>query len=182
LSSCWDFALFFYSSQPPSNASGAPGGGTCADCHGNLNTGGGSVVVNGLPSNFQPGQTYPFSVTISHSDTRDRWGFEINARNSSNNPIGTFTTTNANAATISGPSEIGHNNAVSSTGTSYTYDNLSWTAPSTVATDDNSVTFYVAGNAADGSGDNSGDFIYTNTVQLVLPVTLKSLDHKVVDD
>lgn len=180
----FSFHHSFRSGQPPSDYSGAPNGGLCSDCHGGAgpNTGGGSVVVNGLPSNFQPGQTYPFSVTINHPTTRDRWGFEINARNENNNPVGTFTTTNPNAATISGPSEIGHKNAVFSTGTSYTYNNLSWTAPSTVANGDTKVNFYVAGNAANGNGFNSGDFIYTNTVQVVLPITLKTLDYKVVDD
>lgn len=180
----FSFNKSFRSLQPPTNHSGAPGGGLCSDCHADAgpNTGGGSVVVNGLPSSFQPGQTYPFSVTINHPTIRAKWGFEINARNSNNEPTGTFTTTNLNAGTISGPSEIGHNNAVASDGTTFTYDNLFWTAPSTVAAGDNAVTFYVAGNAANGNGFNTGDFIYSNTAQIVLPITLKALDYKIIDD
>lgn len=173
----------FYSSQPPSNHSGAPDGeGLCSDCHGNLNNGGGSVTITGLPSSFQPGQTYPFSVAISHPTTRGRWGFEVNARNAANNPVGTFSSTNPNAALNGGPAEISHFGAVSFTGTSYTYSNLFWTAPSTIGTGDNSVTFYVAGNAANGNGAPSGDFIYTNTRLFPLPITLKTVNYKLVDE
>jgi hypothetical protein len=173
----------FNSSQPPSNHSGAPDGfGTCANCHGNLNTGGGSVTVTGLPAHYQPGVTYPFSVTISHPTERERWGFQINARNANGSKIGTFASTNPNATLGSGPAELSHNDAVFSSGTTYTYDSLTWTAPSTVASGDNSVTFYLAGNAANGDFNNSGDFIYTSTRQIVLPVTLKSLDYRITDN
>ena len=175
----------YFSGQPPSNFSGAPGSaGTCANCHGgsgNLNTGGGSVVINGLPSNFKPGQTYPFTVTISHPTTRERWGFEINARNLSNNAVGTFSTTSVDAATVGSPAEIGHYGAVYFSGTSYTYDSLFWTAPSTLFTGDSSVTFYIAANAANGTGTAGGDYIYSNTVLFTLPVGLKSLDYKIIN-
>ena len=172
----------FYSSQPPSGHSGAPGSnGTCANCHGNLNTGGGAVSFTGLPSFFQPGVSYPFSVTINHPGSRERWGFQINARNTDGSPVGTFSTTNPNAAT-GGPAELSHNNAVFSTGTSYTYTNLTWTAPATIGSGDNMVTFYLAGNAANGDANSTGDFIYTNTGQSTLPITIKSLDYKVEGD
>jgi hypothetical protein len=178
------FRSKYYSSQPPPDHSGTPGGGLCSDCHGNLNSGGGSIVVNGLPATFKAGQTYPFSVTITHgAANRTRWGFEINARNAGNNGIGTFKSTNPNATTNGGPSEIAHNSAVVTAATnSYTYSGLSWTAPSTIAAGDNAVTFYMAGNAANNNGSTSGDFIYASTRLVTLPVNFKALDYKVIDD
>lgn len=176
----------FFSSQPPSNYSGAPGGGICRDCHNSfaLNSGGGGVTVNGLPSTFQPGQTYPFSITISHGTAdRTRWGFEINARNAANTGIGTFASSNPNAALDGGPSEIAHFGAVfTAPSASYTYTNLSWTAPATINNGDNSVTFYIAGNAANGNGNNQGDYIYSNTAFITLPVQMQSLSCNIIED
>ena len=57
------------SSNPPSGYSGATGD-YCNSCHSSypLNSGGGSVSVNGLPGyTYTPGQTYNFSLTISTS-------------------------------------------------------------------------------------------------------------------
>ena len=178
------FRSKYYSFQPPSNHSGAPDGSLCSDCHGNLNSGGGAVVVTGLPATFTPGQTYPFSVTISHGNAdRRRWGFEVNARNANDQGIGTFSSTNPNAQTNSGPSEISHFGAVSTTArNNYTYSGLSWTAPATIGSGDNAVTFYIAGNAADNNGNSTGDFIYSNTLLFTLPITLKILDYKIIED
>lgn len=175
----FSFKGAFRSAAPPDNVSGAPGGGLCTNCHTTnpLNVAGGSVVINGLPTTFQPGQTYPFSVTISHGTAdRIRWGFEINARNTANAGIGTFTPGPNTAIVNSTPSEIGHQNAVvTAASNSYTYTGMSWTAPATINAGDNQVTFYAAGNAANGNGANTGDFIYTRTTLFVLPVTLKDV-------
>lgn len=181
----FSFKGTYFSAAPPNNVSGAPGGGICTNCHTTnpLNTGGGGVTITGLPTTFQPGQTYPFSVTISHGTAdRTRWGFEINARNTSNTGIGTFTPGPNTGIVNSLPSQIAHQNAVfTSAAASYTYTGMSWTAPGTIAAGDNGVTFYVAGNAANGNFANSGDFIYTNATLVVLPVTLKDLSYKIVD-
>jgi hypothetical protein len=180
----FSFRSLYYSLQPPSNYSGTPGGGLCSDCHGNLNSGGGSVQVTGLPASFSPGKTYPFSLTITHGMAdRRRWGFEINARNTSDMGIGTFSSTNPNAAINGDPSEIAHFGAVVTPPSgSYTYSGLSWTAPSTINSGDNAVTFYIAGNAANANGDPSGDFIYSNTLLFVLPISLKNFDYKIIDN
>jgi len=177
------FKKNYFSTQPPPGHTGAPGGsGTCASCHGNLNTGGGSVTVNGLPSTFQPGQTYSFSVTITHPTVRQRWGFAISSENANGNPVGTFSTTNPNAAINGLVTELSHNNAVFSSGTSYTYTGLTWTAPSVINAGDNRVTFYTVGNAANGNFASTGDFVYTASQQFALPITLKQFDFKIIDD
>jgi hypothetical protein len=51
---------------------------------------------------------------------------------------------------------------------SYTYGNLTWTAPSNPGPADQTITFYVAGNAANGTGSSAGDYIYTSTQTITL--------------
>lgn len=159
------------SAQPPTDATGATGS-FCNDCHSGspLNSAGGSVVLNGLPTSYVPNQQYNLSLTITHSAAnRQRWGFSMIAVNGMGNPVGTFSTTNANAA-LNG-NELSHNNAVSTSPTStFTYNNLRWTAPSTGA--NGAIRFYYVGNAANGGGSN-GDFIYAANTLVALPISLK---------
>lgn len=91
----------------------------------------------------------------------------MKAVNGSGTSVGTFTSTNANAA-LNG-TELSHFGAVS-TGTTntFTYNNLRWTAP--VAS--GSVTFYYVGNAANGTGGSDGDYIYAGSTVVALPVEL----------
>lgn len=159
-----------FSSQPPTGHTGATGT-FCTDCHsGNpLNNAGGSVALSGLPTTYTASQQYDLSLSITHSAAnRTRWGFSIVAVNGMGTSIGTFSTTNANAATNG--SELSHSNAVSTSARStYSYNNLSWTAPSN--TSNSTVHFYYVGNAANGSG-SSGDFIYAGNNLIALPIEL----------
>ncbi|MFN5334533.1 MAG: choice-of-anchor V domain-containing protein [Bacteroidota bacterium] len=155
------------------NSGSAPGGFTGAEgvtcntigCHGGnaLNSTGGSVVINGIPATYVPGAKYDFTVTINHgSANRNRWGFAMKAV-SNGNPVGTFSESNPNVFINSFDSEIGHSSApTTSSSNTYTFTNLSWTAPSLPSPAEQNITFYVAGNAANGIG-SSGDFIYTST-------------------
>ncbi len=160
-----------HSSQPPQGYTGVSGF-YCNACHsGNaLNNPGGSVTVNGLPDEgYTPGATYNFSVTIAHSTAnRKRYGFSIIAKNSSGATAGSFSSSNANAA--QNGQELSHFNAInfSTLSQSYTYNNLTWTAPANPGADDQNITFYFAGNAANGNGSNSGDYIYTGTKNITL--------------
>lgn len=172
--------LFSFSVIPPTSMTGA-NGPTCQACHSSfgLNSGGGSVTINGLPAQYTPGQAYPFSITITHGAAdRKRWGFSIEARDADGNNIGTFTSTNPNAALNVNGSELSHLNAVTtSVSSSFTYNNLKWTAPSQAPTSgDKSVTFYVAANAANGNGNTIGDYIYSNSVNIPMPIKLISFD------
>ena len=170
-----------YSSVPPSGYTGASGS-YCVDCHSSyaLNSGGGSIATTGLPTGtYTAGQAYNFSLTISHPTSRSRWSFSIAAVNANGNTVGTFTSTNANAANNSG--ELSHNGAVSSTGTTYTYNNLRWTAPTNPTNADKNITFYYVGNAANGNGSTSLDYIYSGSKALALPVALKDITATVQD-
>ena len=160
-----------FSLVPPTGNTGATGS-FCTGCHsGNsLNATSGSISVAGLPTGGGNVSTdYPFSVVINHSAAnRTKWGFSIKAVNGSGTSVGTFTTTNTNAG-ING-TELSHSGAVSTGATNtFTYNNLKWTAPAASG----SVTFFYVGNAADGDGFNSGDFIYAGSTVVALPIELK---------
>jgi len=165
-----------FSSVPPEGYTGASGD-YCVSCHSSfsLNSGGGSVVATGLPSGaYVPGQAYNFTLKISHGAAdRKRWGFSIKAVNSVGAQIGTFTSTNANAAPNG--EELSHNNAVTTANSNnYTYTNLKWIAPASPGANDHNVTFYYVGNAANGNGNNQGDYIYSGSTSVVMPIELKS--------
>lgn len=152
-----------YSQQPPFNYTGADGPSTCAQCHANFNTGGGGISTMGLPGdNFIAGQQYNFSVTLSHPTMRGRWGFSIAARDANNQPVGTFSSSNPNAALNNG--ELSHFGAVFFSGTTFAYDGLTWTAPSNPTDPQKTVSFYYIGNAANGDRGLTGDFIYSGMI------------------
>lgn len=158
-------ADLFFSGAAPSGFTGASGS-TCATagCHsGNtVNASGGSVVINGIPDTYIPGTTYNLSVSITHgASNRSKWGFALKAIGSNNSNVGTLASTNSFAGSI-GDGEIGHFSAPSQSGSTYTFNNLSWTAPASPQSTEQTIRFFVAGNAANGSG-SSGDFIYTST-------------------
>ena len=162
-----------YSSVPPTGRTGATGS-TCRSCHSSfpLNSPGGSVNVTGLPtSGYVPGTSYPFSLNITHGATdRKRWGFSIIAVNSSGPTVGSFSSANPNAA-LNG-SELSHNNApVTPSSSSYTFNNLSWTAP---ANPSGPLTFYYVANASNNADGDNGDYIYTGITSFALPIKLKS--------
>jgi hypothetical protein len=166
------------SGAAPAGYTGATGN-TCntANCHtGNaLNAAGGSVVATGLPTvagGYTLAKVYSFSLTITHSlSNRKRWGFAIKAINASGTAVGTFTTTNINAGVSSG--ELKHNNAptTSAGANTYTFNNLTWTAPATNTLADKTIRFFIAANAADGSG-TAGDFIYATSLNVPKAVSM----------
>jgi hypothetical protein len=96
---------------------------------------------------------------------RSAFGFQMTALNTSNRRAGTLAPLNGETQVLSetgfgGRQYIEH----TSLGTFPNAKNshvwqVRWTAPDT---DIGTVSFYIAGNAADGSGTNSGDYIYTS--------------------
>jgi hypothetical protein len=159
-----------FSSGPPPGYSRAPGeeSDACAECHlpsGNSGTGQISITA---PATYVPSQTYQITVTHMNADlTRQRWGFQLTALDTSDEKAGTLQSTNALTQVITGGpggnrEYIEHNISSNGDGTfhgqqggaSWTFN---WTAP---PTDVGVVTFYAAGNHANGDGNSSGDHIY----------------------
>ena len=166
------FGLLFnslqaYSNGPPNARTGAPGELTCQNsCHPSfaLNSGTGNVAIENAPAEYTPGETYLLTVHVTHP-TQHRWGFELCARTESNGQGGTvsvaqpsFTTT----GTQGGITYLKHISAGTFNGqTSGASWNFNWTAPSEGT---GPITFYSAGNAANGNNSTSGDNIYTTSL------------------
>ena len=155
------------SALPPLGVTGAPPGeGTCFNCHaGALNDGVGSVTITGMPTPYMPGQTYTLGVTVQRTG-QSRWGFEITALKASDNTAAGILSSTAQLTdttrTFSGRMYVSHTTLNGQDGTflgsSSGVWTFSWTAPAAGA---GAVTFYAAGNAANGNGSSTGDFIYT---------------------
>ncbi len=171
----------FFSFTKPVSSGAAPTGytganvSTCVSCHNSfsLNSNGGNVATIGLPTSVSLGTSYNFSTIITHGIAdREKFGFAIKAVDANGIAVGTFSTTNPNAGVLS--NEIGHRNPPFVTSIdSYTFDNLTWTAPTVAPV--YPITFYIVGNAANNAQGTLGDYIYTTTVVAnasAVPVTL----------
>ena len=171
---------------PPGNT-GAPGNGTCANCHRSfsVNPEGGSIRVESV--NYKPGQTQTVRVTVSHPEAV-RWGFQIAARWAKdptqnagrfNAPGGDVQVQQAGVYathTIAGTTSNGANGAK-------TFE-VEWVAPE--GTDDSDVIFYAAGNAANnnaGSGTgNQGDRIYTTQARVQADIPCVATERPVITE
>jgi len=151
-----------YTPGVPTGLTGAPGEGTCANCHDNLNTGSGSVVVS-APTDYSAGETIEVFVQVSHNGQK-KWGFEITALDDSDQPVGEFTITDAartqldvdgdNGRQYVMHTEAGTDEDVLDENPGWTFD---WTAPAGRP----DVTFYVCAVAANNGQGTNGDFCYT---------------------
>jgi uncharacterized protein (TIGR03437 family) len=173
--------VFGFSRNPPARRSGVPtddNGTVCTACHRtfvvpNPDTDG-SVTVE-TADTYTPGVAQTIRVTVKHPQAL-RWGFQLTARRvtNTNDMAGSLTATNADTITrcdgVNGSCEgarqfIGHANApVTAAGVGFTFT-FDWTPP---ANDVGDIMFYFAGNAADNSGTNAGDRIYTGTKRIRL--------------
>jgi len=146
---------YAYSSGPPDGKTGAPGEGTCHDCHNSfpLNSGDGNFQIQG-PAQYVAGQTYTITIQISDPG-HQRWGFEF-----TNLGVGTITIIDPTNTQLSGNyakhTSTGTHNGTPNGPVTWTFD---WTAPTINPPD--SIIFYAAGNAANGNFNNQGDYIYT---------------------
>jgi mono/diheme cytochrome c family protein len=160
------FTLIFpYPNNPPNAVTGAPGEGTCRNCHTSyaLNSGSGDVEILGIPNGVIPGETYQLQVKVSHP-TLTRWGFEVATKFSNNTQAGSFDITD-NTHTLSGVQSgityIKQRSAGTYSGQSEsaTWD-MDWTAPGMITSD---ITFYAAGLTSNSANGNSGDYVYTTS-------------------
>lgn len=157
-----------YSSGPPAGFTVAPGEFTCAECHTAQVVGLGKFTIT-APQTYVPGQTYQITVTHTNSDpTRKRWGFELTALADDNSKAGNLQSLNGLTQVLDnqGPGNsrqyIEHTSAGTffgqTGGASWTFN---WTAPPTEV---GQITFFAAGNQANGDSLSSGDYIYSTFV------------------
>ena len=168
------------SSNGIAGKTGSPGENACnvSGCHsGNpLNDAAGSMTLSAPTlTGFQYvlGQIYTISVTISRPGV-NLYGFGFEALNSAGANAGTLVVTDAVTTTtknltVSGNirKSVVHKLNGGATAGTHTFT-FNWTAP---ATNIGNVTFYFAGNAANGGGTTAGDFIYKSS-QVVTPAPL----------
>lgn len=172
--------LFAYSSGPDPRLTGAPGDETCTSCHsGTVNSGSGAVKVRVAGGNsYTPGVKQRIEVEVADPGQK-RWGFELTARLASDlksGQAGTLASVDKNTQVICDSGDpapcksatmvqfITHTEAGTRNGTTgsviFEFD---WTPP---ATDQGAIRLYAAGNAANGNGQNTGDRIYTTSIEL----------------
>ena len=155
-------SAFAFSGGPLDEKTGAPNEGTCADCHvGNdLNSPDGSLMLVDIPETYMPKGVYEIVVELAHPE-QSRWGFEMTALNADGAKAGTFELVddaNTQLSTANDKQYVKHTLA----GTAQAKWTIQWTAPDT---DIGPITFYAAGNAADGKNGAVGDYIHTTAAE-----------------
>lgn len=156
---------------PAPGHTNAPGETNCTACHTDfpLNSGGGSLVISGLPPNYKPGQQIPLTVTLSQADAV-AYGFQLTAVDNQGRPQGNYTFSMATPIQLQVVSGFVGNilrryiehTADGVTPTQFGTKSwmFTWTAPAPRV---GKISFYAAGNAADSNGAPSGDRIYTTS-------------------
>ncbi|HNF71972.1 MAG TPA: hypothetical protein PLP34_06150 [Chitinophagaceae bacterium] len=133
------------------------GGTNCSTCHGSKNTNT-TVMLNGLPSNYIVGQTYPVSFTVINTG-------EVNAGFNIKCSGGTFVA-GTGSKTNGAQTEITHTAPMALSGSQATF-NFSWIAPASPSV--TSGTFSAVGNAVNGNlSDDSGD--QWNNISQTIPI------------
>lgn len=157
---------------PPVSRTGAPNELTCssADCHlgSAVNGGGGTLTITGFPANYSPGQEVDITVTMAQSG-RIRYGFEATIIDDQGRRAGDITNVEPGRTQIKqGPvagnlrQYIQHtfNGNSANGGTDQGRWTFRWKAP---AQSVGRITIYVASNAANDDGSQTGDLIYTKS-------------------
>ncbi len=168
LGSVFVSTAFSWSSGPPAYRTGAPGDiGTCnaEGCHDSFDLNAGSAVfsITG-PDTYVPGKTIRIRVSFKES-SGDLHGFEMTALDADDNRIGRFRSIGKTTQVIPPNDFRGLERKDKGKYIEHTIRGnkkkrwiVKWKAPSNA---DGTITFYAAGNEADGNGSQSGDFIYT---------------------
>jgi hypothetical protein len=190
------FAGARYAEGPLPSHTGAPALGAspaetnCTLCHTpangrtNLDTPGGGVEILDLPAMYAPGVTYRMRVRLSSDSTAGaparRWGFQLTAVSAADGTgAGTFGVRGSGLGQPGDTLQIVDGDPIEPWPTrryvEHVFDgvqqgasgpvewSLDWTAP---AEGTGTVRFFVAGNAANGSGEPGGDFIYTSSASM----------------
>jgi len=156
-------------SGPSPSFTNAPGEGNCTSCHTSfeVNSGGGSVVITGLPTNYLPNQMILVTVRVTHPNAVV-YGFELTALDQVGREAGALMLTNAVQTQL----VQGLVGSFIRTYVEHTVDGVTssefntrawtfmWKAPSRRV---GRVSFYVAGNGADSDSSPNGDYIYTSS-------------------
>lgn len=176
------FLIAFSTGPPPLRTGAAADGGiNCTACHRSFDVNSdprGRVVITAF--NYTPGVKQTVRVRVEHPEAR-RWGFELTARlvNDPGRQAGAFTPSRDQRRVCSNnqagpcnnltefvththPADSSFDSTSPGTVGGNTWE-IEWTPP---ATNEGAVIFYAAGNAADNSGSNTGDRIFTTSLTI----------------
>ena len=177
-------SAFAFSAGPFDELTGALNEANCTQCHaGNaLNDSDGSLMLK-IPETYQPNAVYTIIVNLSRTG-QSKWGFEMTALDSNGGRAGSFAADNAANTQVSeakGKQYIKQTFVGTATGTKDANSwEFQWTAPDA---DIGPITFYAAGNAANGDFTASGDYIYTTSEGSTPPVpTVAGVSLEIVGD
>jgi hypothetical protein len=131
---------------------------------------------------YVPGTVYPVNVTVTRTGT-SKFGFGFEALQSNGTNGGSLSITNGvktqlKNAVVAGNirTNVVHRNNGGLSANSHTFSFI-WTAP---VTNIGNITFYTAGNAANGFNNTAGDFIFTSS-QIITPSTVGLNDeHEII--
>ena len=161
-----------YAEGAPPGFSGGFKEESCYACHFHAepNAPGGTLTIEGVPTNYVGGQKYTLIVTLSRTGMK-RAGFQLVARfKEGGAQAGTlaFGTGENERVKVEGQGGLQYAGqkiagaSVSGAAAKWTID---WTAPAGGGL----VIFHVAANAADGNESADGDFVYTTTAESLPP-------------
>jgi hypothetical protein len=143
---------------------------TCHACHfqADVNTGDGSVTLDGIPSEYVGGTTYDITITLAQEGLA-AGGFQLSSRFDNGAQAGAIAPSPRDSGRLavtadSGVHYIHHVYA----GTRRTAPDtarwqIQWTAPEASGV----IMFHIAANAADDDGSPLGDMIYTTSLSTV---------------
>jgi hypothetical protein len=121
---------------------------TGCECHSQTADPTVSVDITGLPAEYMPGQSYLLTITVSGGSITAKGGFNLEISS------GTLAPVDDNVQVNLPENQTTHTNSNQRSWT------VNWEAPTSGTGD---VTFWVAGNAVDGSGNSGGDGWNLNT-------------------
>ncbi len=169
-----------FASGPPAGRTGAPGEGICLSCHTTypLDDPSGGVRLDGLPESYVPGEPIVFTVTVFQDGTegiRKDWGFQLTVLDADNNFAGTLVASDETNTQVI-PGQLGRfyieqtiaGIFFNPEGAPMATWTMTWVPPDV---DVGPVTFYVAGNAANGDFNPEGDYIFTGSQTVSGPVS-----------
>ncbi|MFN0085026.1 MAG: choice-of-anchor V domain-containing protein [Blastocatellia bacterium] len=171
-----------YVSGPDPGKTGAPGESDCTECHFGfpVNSGSGTLSINGVPATYSPNQEIPVTVALSQSG-RTRFGFQLTAIDEQGRRAGSLVIIDS-ARTQLGQLVVNNEQrqyinhtfvgtAPNGVGVNEISWAFIWKAPAQSA---GKVTFHAAGNASNNNNEQTGDLIYTKNVSVNPAVVLSS--------
>jgi hypothetical protein len=156
--------LISFSANPPDGKTGAPGDSLCTECHSPSNPPiNGTISVEGFPSSITPGESYVLTV-VNRNTIGDavKGGFQMTILGPTNTKAGELKDPSANSVVTNFNSRqyFEHNPAQVYPDSNVLKWTVEWTAP--MMDPGTQITWYAAGNIANGNFNNTGDRIVTN--------------------